>query len=339
MKIPDKVRAGDKLSARWLNQMIDCLTEFSKATGIEGASGQSRSTIKYAGGLAKDTKYRDLGGNDFPLFIEKGFELRLKPEHLCLGDDGSGEESEEGYKKILQVRSGLIVDYRGNSYPVPFRNSGSGEYGSNDQPVLTTWVDMFEISETPQSVYCIIRLDGEGDVVDADFALAPEPYQSWQDSSVGVISVLIGHAYCGVVEEETHFYIDQVHIGAIELQVCSHNQEGSGSGSYGSGSGSEAGSEAGSGSDGSGSDSGSDSGSCDCIRYVFDPAWFIVTGNAVTLNTDTINELVQEAVDEITLDVQVNGLVEATAYGNLTTNTSGSGSLDGSLTATSDVSY
>ena len=239
MKIPDKVRAGDKLSARWLNQMIDCLTEFSKATGIGGASGQSRSTIKYADGLAKDTKYRDLGGNDFPLFIEKGFELRLKPEHLCPSTD-------DGYAKILQVRSGLIVDYRGNSYPVPFQNSGSGEYGSNDQPVLTTWVDMFEISETPQSVYCIIRLDGEGDVVDADFALAPEPYQSWQDSSVGVISVLIGHAYCGVVEEETHFYIDQVHIGAIELQVCSHNQEGSGSGSYGSGSGSEAGSETGS---------------------------------------------------------------------------------------------
>lgn len=338
MKIPDKVRAGEKLSARWLNQLIDCLTDFSKATGIGGASGQSRSSIKFAGGPGKDTKYRELEGLDFPLFIEKGFELRIKPEHLC-------PSSDEGYTKILQVRSGLIVDYRGHEFPVP-NNTGSSTSGedfaedgssASDYFTLTTWTDMFEISETPQSVYCIIRQDSRGEVTSAYFSLSPEPFQSWKaasgsgaDSSEGVVSVLIGSAYSAIVEERSHFYIDQIHIGAIELQVCADMEEESGSGSGSLGSGSVP---------GSGSGSGSVAPDCDCIRYEFDPQWFIVSGNYITLNSDTINQIVQEAVNEISLDVQVTGLVEATAYGDLSTSTSASGSLDGSLAATSNVSY
>ena len=45
MKIPDKVRVGEKLSARWLNQLIDCLKELARAANMAG-NGTSTSSIE-----------------------------------------------------------------------------------------------------------------------------------------------------------------------------------------------------------------------------------------------------------------------------------------------------
>ncbi len=81
MKIPDKVRVGEKLSARWLNQLIDCLKELARAANMAG-NGTSTSSIEYSGSDMRDTKYRGTGGTDLQEFRVVPFQLRLKPKHL-----------------------------------------------------------------------------------------------------------------------------------------------------------------------------------------------------------------------------------------------------------------
>lgn len=75
------------------------------------------------------------------------------------------------------------------------------------------------------------------------------------------------------------------------------------------------------------------------ITYDFDENWFIVTSSgtntSVTLNTDKLNEVINEAVNELTVDIQVNGLLEHTdnSTGKLMANSSGT------LTLDTNVSY
>ena len=75
MKLPEKVRVGEKLSARWLNQVVDCLKELGKASNV--GNGTSTSSIEYSGSDYRDTKYRGTGGTDLQEFRVYPFQLRL----------------------------------------------------------------------------------------------------------------------------------------------------------------------------------------------------------------------------------------------------------------------
>lgn len=58
----------------------------------------------------------------------------------------------------------------------------------------------------------------------------------------------------------------------------------------------------------------------------------------VSINESKIQAFAEEIVNGIELNVSVTGLVESTAYGNLTVNTTGTGTPD-SASAQSTVSY
>ena len=66
--------------------------------------------------------------------------------------------------------------------------------------------------------------------------------------------------------------------------------------------------------------------------YEFDPNYFIVSCKSVTLNRSAIDEIVQEAVSELGVSVEVSGIVECTFKGTLYANTSGTLSLSTNVT-------
>ena len=96
MKLPEKVRVGETLSARWLNQVVDCLKELGKASNVS-SNGSSTSSIEYSGSGGHDTKFRSTGGTDLQEFRVFPFQLRLKPKHLCDVDESGN------WPKIAQI--------------------------------------------------------------------------------------------------------------------------------------------------------------------------------------------------------------------------------------------
>lgn len=60
---------------------------------------------------------------------------------------------------------------------------------------------------------------------------------------------------------------------------------------------------------------------CNCKEYIFDPDWFTVTETAtqvqVTVNQSKLTSVVDDMLSDISVDVQVDGLVETTEFGNL----------------------
>lgn len=67
--------------------------------------------------------------------------------------------------------------------------------------------------------------------------------------------------------------------------------------------------------------------------YEFDPDYFTVTDNSVSLKATAIDQIVNEAVSELGVSVEVSGLVESTFKGQLVANTSGT------LSLSTEVSY
>lgn len=67
--------------------------------------------------------------------------------------------------------------------------------------------------------------------------------------------------------------------------------------------------------------------------YEFDPDYFTVTDNSVSLKETAIDQIVNEAVSELGVSVEVSGLVECTFKGQLVANTSGT------LSLSTEVSY
>ncbi|MDO5450490.1 MAG: hypothetical protein Q4F30_06345 [Akkermansia sp.] len=254
-KPPAKVRAGEVLSARWLNKVVDCLGAAQAASAATAAAAASSSSINTRP-LLRNNKYREPEPRPLPVFGTEDFRLRVKPRQFCEAD------AEGNWAKVLQVHEGHIIDYRGLDLLVPFTKdsgSGSGSGSAREEAppaqeeddetprdeVLECgkdWHDMGFISASPLSVYCIIRQDCKGEVTEAVFSTAPVAYKPWGfrtsgeaeayleaqakgepvdiDGS-GVVSVLIGTAHSEVVGEDgdRHYYIDQQHSGRIELQV------------------------------------------------------------------------------------------------------------------------
>ena len=209
MKIPDKVRVGEKLSARWLNQLIDCLKELAKAANMSG-NGTSTSSIEYSGSDMRDTKYRGTGGADLQEFRVVPFQLRLKPKHLCdVSADGS-------WPKIAQMKAGAILDYMGKTRPVP---EGATLYDYTDG-----WVDIGGFSEQLQKVFCIIKQNYKGEIISAEIKNEEQDFVPWGKTEEnakgeGVLSVFIGSYQLRKIQEVNRAHIYQAHCGTLDLQT------------------------------------------------------------------------------------------------------------------------
>lgn len=59
------------------------------------------------------------------------------------------------------------------------------------------------------------------------------------------------------------------------------------------------------------------------ISYIFDPNWFIVTGKEVTINTDAVDAVALELLDELSVEITTSGVVEDTSIGRIVYNGTG----------------
>ena len=182
MKLPEKVRVGETLSARWLNQVVDCLKELAKAANMVG-NGSSTSSIEYSGSELRDTKYRGTGGSDLQEFKVFPFQLRLKPKHLCEVD------AEGNWPKIAQIKAGAIIDYMGKTRPVP-ENATIYDYTEG-------WIDIGAFSEKQEKVFCIIKQNYKGEIISADISSEQKDFVPWgkteeNATGEGTLSVFIG---------------------------------------------------------------------------------------------------------------------------------------------------
>ena len=208
MKLPDKVRVGETLSARWLNQVVDCLKELAKASNV--GNGSSTSSIEYSGSDYRDTKYRGTGGTDLQEFRVVPFQLRLKPKQLC-------EVSADGnWPKIAQIKAGAIIDYMGKTYSVP--------EGATIYDYTEGWVDLGEFSEALTKIYCIIKQNYKGEILSANFKKSEEKFVPWGKTDTnqegeGTLSVFIGSYQLKRVEEVNRAHIYQAHTGTLDLQT------------------------------------------------------------------------------------------------------------------------
>ena len=209
MKIPDKVRVGETLSARWLNQVIDCLKELAKAANLSG-NGSSTSSIEYSGSDYRDTKYRGTGGTDLQEFRVVPFQLRLKPKHLC-------EVSADGnWPKIAQIKAGAIIDYMGKTHPVP--------KGATIYDYTEGWIDLGAFSEALTKIYCVIRQNHKGEILSAEFRKAEAAFVPWgkteeNPNGEGTLSVFIGSYQLRRINEVNRAHIYQAHTGTLDLQT------------------------------------------------------------------------------------------------------------------------
>lgn len=209
MKLPEKVRVGETLSARWLNQVVDCLKELAKAANMVG-NGSSTSSIEYSGSELRDTKYRGTGGSDLQEFKVFPFQLRLKPKHLCEVDESGN------WPKVAQMKVGAIIDYMGTTYAVP-----------QGQPLFDYtegWVDIGAFSETLQKAYCVITQDYRGKITKAEIKKAEEKFVPWgkteeNATGEGTLSVFIGSYQLRKIQEVNRAHIYQAHCGTLDLQT------------------------------------------------------------------------------------------------------------------------
>ena len=233
MKLPEKVRVGETLSARWLNQVVDCLKELGKAANMVG-NGTSTSSIEYSGSELRDTKYRGTGGSDLQEFKVFPFQLRLKPKHLCEVD------AEGNWPKVAQMKVGAIIDYMGTTYAVP---QGQPLFDYTDG-----WVDIGAFSETLQKAYCVITQDYRGKITKAEIKKAEEKFVPWgkteeNATGEGTLSVFIGSYQLRRINEVNRAHIYQAHTGTLDLQTVQVEKLVTEDGGSGSGSGNGSGEE------------------------------------------------------------------------------------------------
>lgn len=208
MKLPEKVRVGETLSARWLNQVVDCLKELAKASNV--GSGSSTSSIEYSGSDYRDTKYRGTGGTDLQEFRVVPFQLRLKPKHLC------GVSADGNWPKIAQMKAGAILDYMGKTHPVP--------KGATIYDYTEGWVDLGTFSEALTKIYCTIKQNYKGEILSAEIKKTEEKFVPWgkTESNLkgdGVLSVFIGSYQLRKIQEVNRAHIYQAHCGTLDLQT------------------------------------------------------------------------------------------------------------------------
>ena len=126
-KPPAKVRAGETVSARWMNKVVDCL-EAGQAASATAAAAAGSSSINTRP-LLRNNKYREPEPRPLPVFETEDFRLRVKPRQFCEAD------AEGNWAKVLQVHEGHIIDYRGLDLLVPFTgDSGSGSGSGSPDP-------------------------------------------------------------------------------------------------------------------------------------------------------------------------------------------------------------
>lgn len=230
--VPARVREGDVLSASWLNQAVDFMQELAERSAAATSGNDSDMTASVSStSLWHDTKARPYDDDEIMVFYHRDFELRLKP------DD---EEV-----RAVQMRCGRIKDYFGHTIGLLDKLSDDDTAPDSDEDSEEkAWITLGEAANGVD-VYVVIKQSSTGRIKEVLVSDSPvdevqwepveEPYVgTWSidppedggsgsddgPGTEGVQCIFIGRVRREANDEdEARFYIEQHHLGPIELQT------------------------------------------------------------------------------------------------------------------------
>lgn len=222
-QLPDKVSAGQTVSASWLNALVDYLRYLNeqqqrrrilKGTGYLARETAAGTTLT----IAKQAYTRECEVNGMLCLTNADFALRIKPKGLCV------EDEEGNWDKVVQVHGGVITDHRGRETTVVGKQvKADPSNGVNVKPDSPDWgekgwVDIatIDVKKKP-SVEVYVRADMmDGTPVEAVFVTTKGGGEG-EETPANRLYIPIGRVSIETVEEESRVYITQIQQGPIEL--------------------------------------------------------------------------------------------------------------------------
>lgn len=242
-EIPREVRAGEVISAAWLNSIISYLRYLNeqqlRRRILRGVGYQAKES---AGGTSLTIDRQAIVraiSDDLDILRNQEFRLRIKPQNECRVDEESGD-----WDKVLQVHTGRVTDHLGheitvtaleqddeNSQVTPSPDTESTVWDAGewvDVGILSPASDSTSGEAAPQaaeatepgaggasdeegSINVYVRLTLSG-TVPQQAVFAVEKKEDTQD-----LYIPIGKARAEVVSEFLRIYINQYQEGPIEL--------------------------------------------------------------------------------------------------------------------------
>ncbi len=234
--LPDKVRAGDQLSAKWLNSLVDYLKYLNdmqlrrrllKGVGYAVSESPGGSSLT----IDRQAVVRVLS-DDLDILRNEEFQVRIKPKGLCKVDKETGD-----WDKVVQVHVGRITNHRDFTLPVTAKEGTESSSPTTPAPEsgtawdATSWVDIDtlddlgggnkeslvalssedETKKNEVAVYVKMTMEG-GLPVSAVFTSDIKP-----DESDNAVYIPIGTIHGESVEGTPRYYITQYQQGPIEL--------------------------------------------------------------------------------------------------------------------------
>lgn len=242
-EIPREVRAGEVISAAWLNSIISYLRYLNeqqlRRRILRGVGYQAKES---AGGTSLTIDRQAIVraiSDDLDILRNQEFRLRIKPQNECRVDEESGD-----WDKVLQVHTGRVTDHLGHEISVTALEQDDENTQATPSPGTEStvwdageWVDVGILSPSsgstsgeaaPQaaeatepgaggasdeegSINVYVRLTLSG-TVPQQAVFAVEKKEDTQD-----LYIPIGKARAEVVSEFLRIYINQYQEGPIEL--------------------------------------------------------------------------------------------------------------------------
>ncbi len=232
--LPDRVRAGDTLSAAWLNSIIDYLKGLNdmqarrrllKGVGYTVSESPGGSSLT----IDRQAVVRVLS-DDLDIMRNEEFQVRIRPKGLSQVNKETGD-----WDKVVQVHVGRITNHRNFTLPVIAKETGdtdAGGTGSSSTAAGTSWdaanwVDMGTLKDLGQSAEaraageenCIevfVRLTFEGGLP-MEAVFCTEDNSAEGNESENTAYIPIGKISGESVEGSPRYYITQYQQGPIEL--------------------------------------------------------------------------------------------------------------------------
>ena len=224
-KLPDKVRAGDPLSAAWLNGIVDYLkylNDMQARRRLLKGVGYAVSESPGGSSLTIDRQaFARVATDGLDILRNEDFELRIKPKGLCTVSKESGS-----WDKVVQVHTGRIVSRSATLLTVTRKDGGeSGEAaGASTAWDAADWVDMATLKSlgdegSTQEIAVYVKLLLElGRPVDASFCTSiggSSDVDASEDSS-DCLYIPVGTVSAANVEGTARYYITQQQQGPME---------------------------------------------------------------------------------------------------------------------------
>ncbi len=231
--LPDRVKAGDTLSATWLNSIIDYLKGLNDMQARRRLLRGVGYTVSESPGGSSLTIDRQavvrVLSDDLDIMRDEEFQVRLKPKGLSQVDAETGN-----WDKVVQVHAGRITNHRDFTLPVTAKelsDEDAGSVGSSSSAAGTAWdaenwVDMGTLKSLGDSAAA--QAEGDANCVEVFVKVTYEAglpmtavFCTTDESDSGndetCVYIPIGKIAGESVEGNPRYYVTQYQQGPIEL--------------------------------------------------------------------------------------------------------------------------